>query len=151
MLTKFNNIDAIVSDAIHSCIKDGYKIDVKESVIDHEEDKDCIFKTVLKKDVDGIECKTVITLNGNEDDKTKYYTYHKVETVGDTKWSEETHTYNYTTNKYKLNNTVKDSSLSKTDNDNDWPAEHRKRRECLKLISDKRGFRWVQLNKDSSK
>ena len=148
MLTKFNNIDAIVSDAIHSYIKDGYRIDVKESVIDHEEDKDCIFKAVLKRDVDGIECKTVITLNGNEDDKTKYYTYHKVEIVGDTKWSEETHTYNYTTNKYKLNNTVKDN---KTDNDNDWLADHCKRRECLKLISDNHGFRWDWVNKDSSK
>lgn len=137
MLTKFNNIDAIVSDAIQSYIKDGYKIDVKESVIDHEEDKDCIFKAVLKRDVDGIECKTVITLNGNEDDKTKYYTYHKVEIVGDTKWSEETYTYNYTTNKYKLNNTVKDNKT-----DNDWLADHLKRRECLKLISDKHGFRW---------
>ena len=148
MLTKFNNIDAIVSDAVHSYIKDGYRIDVKESVIDHEEDKDCIFKAVLKRDVDGIECKTVITLNGNEDDKTKYYTYHKVETVGDTKWSEETHTYNYTTNKYKLNNAVKDD---KTDNDNDWLADHLKRRECLKLISDNHGFRWDWINKDSSK
>lgn len=146
MLTKFNNIDAIVSDAVHSCINDGYKIDVKESVIDHEEDKDCIFKAVLKRDVDGIECKTIITLNGNEDDKTKYYTYHKVETVGDTKWSEETHTYNYTTNKYKLNNAVKDDKT-----DNDWLADHLKRRECLKLISDKHGFRWDFVNKDSSK
>ena len=148
MLTKFNNIDAVVSDAIHSCIKDDYKIDVKESVIDHEEDKDCIFKVVLKRDVDGIECKTIITLNGNEDDKTKYYTYHKVEIVGDTKWSEETHTYNYTTNKYKLNNTVKDD---KTDNDNDWLADHRERRKHIKLISDKHGFRWDLVNKDSSK
>lgn len=146
MLTKFNDIHSIISDVIQSYIKDGYKIDVKESVIDHEEDKDCIFKTVLKRDVDGIECKTVITLNGNEDDKTKYYTYHKVETVGDTKWSEETYTYNYTTNKYKLNNTVKDNKT-----DNDWLADHLKRRECLKLISDKHGFRWDWVNKDSSK
>jgi len=116
MLTKFNNMDAVVSDVVHSCINDGYKIDVEESIIDYEEDKNCVFKTVLKKDVDGIECKTVITLNSNEDDKTKYCTYHKVEIVGDTKWSEETYTYNYTTNKYKLNNTVKDNSLNKTNN-----------------------------------
>lgn len=150
MLTKFNDNDiySIISDVIQSYIKDGYCLDVKESAIDHEEDKDCIFKAVLKIDVDGIECKTVITLNGNEDDKTKYYTYHKVETVGDTKWSEETHTYNYTTNKYKLNTTVKDD---KTDNDNDWLADYRKRRKCIKLISDKHGFRWEWVNKDSSK
>lgn len=54
----------------------------------------------------------------------------------------------YTTNKYKLNNTVKDD---KTNNDNDWLADHCKRRECLKLISDNRGFRWDWVNKDSSK
>lgn len=107
MLTKFNDMNEVVSDAIHSCIKDGYKIDAKESVIDHEEDdKDCVFKAVLKKDVDGIECKTVITLNCNEDDKTKYYTYHKVETVGDTKWSEETHTYSSLNTSNRLNDYI---------------------------------------------
>lgn len=150
MLTKFNDMNALVSNEISSYIKDGYHIDVNESAFDCEDGKDCIFKVVLKRDVDGIECKTVITLNGNEDDKTKYYTYHKVETVGDTKWSEETQTYSCITDKYKLNNTVKDD---KTDNDNYdyWLAEHRKRRECLKLISDKCGFRWFQLNEDSSK
>lgn len=149
MLIKFNDIHSIISDVIQSYIKDGYCLDIKESAIDHEEDKDCIFKAVLKIDVDGIECKTIITLNGNEDDKTKYYTYHKVEIVGDTKWSEETYTYNYITDKYKLNNTVKDND--KTDNDNDWLADHLKRRECLKLISDKHGFRWDLVNKDSNK
>ena len=61
MLTKFNDMYSIISDVIQSYIKDGYKIDVKESVIDHEEDKDCIFKSVLKIDVDGIECKTIIS------------------------------------------------------------------------------------------
>lgn len=150
MLTKFNDINALVSNEINSYIKNGYHIDVNESAFNYENDKDCIFKAVLKIDVDGIECKTVITLNGSEDDKTKYYTYHKVEIVGDTKWSEETQTYNCRTDNYKLNNTVKDN---KTDNDiyDYWSAEHRKRRERLKLISDKRGFRWVQLNEDSSK
>jgi hypothetical protein len=147
MFTKFNDMYSIISDVIQSYIKDGYKIDVKESVIDHEEDKDCIFKSVLKIDVDGIECKTIITLNENEDDKSKYCTYHKVEIVGDTNWSEETYTYNYTTDKYKLNNTVKDNSISKTDND--WLADHLKRREYIKLISDKHGFRWF-VNKDIS-
>lgn len=106
MLTKFNDMNEVVSDAIHSCIKDGYKIDAKESVIDHEEDKDCVFKAVLKKDVDGIECKTVITLNNNEDDKSKYCTYHKVETVGDTKWSEETHTCSSLNTSSKLNDYI---------------------------------------------
>lgn len=106
MLTKFNDMNEVVSDAIHSCIKDGYKIDAKESVIDHEEDNDCVFKAVLKKDVDGIECKTVITLNDNEDDKSKYCTYHKVETVGDTKWSEETHTYSSINTSNKLNDYI---------------------------------------------
>ena len=147
MFTKFNDMYSIISDVIQSYIKDGYKIDVKESVIDHEEDKDCIFKSVLKIDVDGIECKTIISFNENEDDKTKYCVYHKIEIVGDTKWSEETYTYNYTTDKYKLNNNVKDNSISKTDND--WLADHLKRRKCIKLISDKHGFRWV-VNKDIS-
>lgn len=148
MLTKFNDMYSIISDVIQSYIKDGYRIDIKESVINHEEDKDCIFKSVLKIDVDGIECKTIITLDSNEDDKTKYCAYHKVEIVGDTKWSEETYTYNYTTDKYKLNNNVKDNSISKTDND--WLADHLKRRKCIKLISDKHGFRWV-VSKDTSK
>lgn len=106
MLTKFNDMNEVVSDAIHSCIKDGYKIDAKESVIDREKDKDCVFKAVLKKDVDGIECKTVITLSDNGDDKNKYCTYHKVETVGDTKWSEETHTYSSVNTSNKLNDYI---------------------------------------------
>jgi len=93
MLTKFDSssdMNTVVSDAIHSYIKDGYRIDAKESVIDREKDKNCTFKAVLKKDVDGIECKTVIELFDNGDDKNKRSTYHRVETVGDTKWSEET-------------------------------------------------------------
>lgn len=96
MPTKFNDandMNTIASNAINSYIKDGYRIDAKESVIDREKDKDCTFKAVLKKDVDGIECKTVITLSDNEDDKNRHCTYHKVDTVGDTKWSEETHTF----------------------------------------------------------
>ena len=106
MLTKFNDMDVIASDAIYSCIKDGYKIDVKESIIDYEKDKDCVFKAVLKKDVDGIECKTIITLSDNGDDKNSYCTYHKVETVGDTKWSEETRTFSSCVDKTKLNSVV---------------------------------------------
>ena len=114
MLTKFNDsndMNTIASDAIHSYIKDGYHIDAKESVIDREKDKDCTFKAVLKKDVDGINCKTVIKLTDNGDDKNKHCTYHKVETVDDTKWSEETRTFSCTTDKTKLNSTVKNHVL----------------------------------------
>lgn len=110
MLTKFNDsndMNTVASDAIHSYIKDGYHIDAKESVIDREKDKDCTFKAVLKKDVDGINCKTVIKLTDNGDDKNKHCTYHKVESVGDTKWSEETRTFSCTTDKTKLNSAVK--------------------------------------------
>lgn len=88
-----------VSDMIHSYIKDGYKIDSKESVIDREKDKDCTFKAVLKKDVDGIECKTTITLSDNGDDKNKSCTYHKVDMVGDEKWNEVTSSFNFKTGK----------------------------------------------------
>lgn len=114
MLTKFNDsndMNTIASDAIHSYIKDGYRIDAKESVVDSEKDKDCTFKAVLKKDVDGIECKTVITLSDNGDDKNKHCTYHKVESVGDTKWSEETRTFSSSTDKTKLNSAVKNHIL----------------------------------------
>ena len=88
-----NDMNTIASDAIHSYIKDGYRIDAKESMIDREKDKDCSFKAVLKKDVGGIECKTAITLSSNVDDKSKYYKYHKVETIGTATWSEETRTF----------------------------------------------------------
>lgn len=114
MLTKFNDpndMNALASDAIQSYIKDGYHINAKESVIDSEKDKDCTFKAVLKKDVDGIECKTVITLTDNGDDKNKACAYHKVETVGDTKWSEETRTFSSSTDKTKLNSAVKNHVL----------------------------------------
>jgi hypothetical protein len=77
-----------VEKDIHSYISDGYKIDCKESIIDPE-DKDCTFKAVLKKDVDGIECKTIIKLSESKNS----HMYNKVETVGDTKWSEESHSY----------------------------------------------------------
>lgn len=130
MLTKFkdsNDMNTIASDAIHSYIKDGYRIDAKESVIDRDKDKDCTFKAVLKKDVDGIECKTVITLTDNGDDKIKSCTYHKVETVGDTKWSEETRTFKSSTSETKCND------------EDDWLKDHRKR---MKRISDKYGFGW---------
>lgn len=110
MLTKSNDMNAIASDAISSYITDGYRIDAKESVIDRDKDKDCTFKAVLKKDVDGIELKTTITITDNGDDKNKSCTYHKVETAGDIKWSEETRTFSYSTDQIKLNSTVNNAT-----------------------------------------
>ena len=114
MLTKFNSsndMNAIASDAISSYINDGYRIDAKESVIDRDKDKDCTFKAVLKKDVDGIELKTTITITDNGDDKNKSCTYHKVETAGDLKWSEETRTFSHSTDQIKLNSTVNNNTI----------------------------------------
>jgi len=136
MLTKINNtandMNTVASDAINSYIKDGYRIDAKESVIDREKDKDCTFKAVLKKDVDGVECKTVITLSDNGDDTNKSCKYHKVETVGDTKWSEETRTFSRSTSKSNLNNAVdkvlkSNPARSSLWNDDKWLENHRKR------------------------
>lgn len=110
MLTKSNDMNAIASDAISSYITDGYRIDAKESVIDRDKDKDCTFKAVLKKDVDGIELKTTITITDNGDDKNKSCTYRKVETAGDLKWSEETRTFSYSTDQIKLNSTVNNAT-----------------------------------------
>lgn len=60
MLTKFNDMDVIASDAVYSCIKDGYKIDVKESIIDYEKDKDCVFRAVLKKTLTELSVKQLL-------------------------------------------------------------------------------------------
>lgn len=114
MLTKSNDMNTIASDAISSYITDGYRIDAKESVIDRDKDKDCTFKAVLKKDVDGIELKTTITITDNGDDKNKSCTYRKVETAGDLKWSEETRTFSYSTDQIKLNSTVNNSNIDDT-------------------------------------
>lgn len=117
MLTKFNSsndMNSIASDAISSYINDGYRIDAKESVIDRNKDKDCTFKAVLKKDVDGIELKTTITITDNGDDKNKSCTYHKVETAGDLKWSEETRTFSHSTDQIKLNSTVNNNNIYDT-------------------------------------
>lgn len=117
MLTKFNSsndMNVIASDTISSYINDGYRIDAKESVIDRNKDKDCTFKAVLKKDVDGIELKTTITITDNGDDKNKSCTYHKVETAGDLKWSEETRTFSHSTDQIKLNSTVNNSNIDDT-------------------------------------
>lgn len=117
MFTKFNSsndMNAIASDAISSYINDGYRIDAKESVIDRNKDKDCTFKAVLKKDVDGIELKTTITISDNGDDKNKSCTYHKVETACDLKWSEETRTFSHYTDQIKLNSTVNNNTIDDT-------------------------------------
>ena len=117
MLTKFNSsndMNSIASDAISSYINDGYRIDAKESVIDRNKDKDCTFKAVLKKDVDGIELKTTITISDNGDDKNKSCTYHKVDTACDLKWSEETRTFSHSTDQIKLNSTENNSNIDDT-------------------------------------
>lgn len=146
MLTKFNSsndMNTVASDAIHSYIEDGYHIDAKESVIDRDKDKDCTFKAVLKKDVDGIECKTTITLTDNGDDKNKACTYHKVETVGDTKWSEETRTFSSSTDKTKLNTPNFDKARKMWESDiNDW-------RKQARYLSDAYNLGWDWLGKAS--
>lgn len=114
MLTKFNDMNAIVSEAINDCFKEGYTIDAKESVIDQEKEKDCTFKTVMKRDLDDIECKTIIKLTNNSDDKNKYCKYHKVEFVGDTKWSEETRTFSCSIDKTKFNSKVNSNDVDNT-------------------------------------
>lgn len=102
MLTNFNDsneMNTFVSDAISARIQDGYRIDAKESVVDHEKDKNCTFKAVLKKDVDGVLCKTVITLHESADFNNinklnfKASTYHRVDLVDDLVWGEETRTF----------------------------------------------------------
>ena len=121
MLTKFNNfkdINSFISDTIHSYIKDGYTIDMKESVIDKEKDGDCTFKSVLKRDVDGIECKAVITLHEKDNTQGKSFTFHKVDSVGDTKWGEETRTFESSCNIYspKDNHVHRDDTSKTTEN-----------------------------------
>lgn len=114
MITKFNDMNAVVSEAINDCFKEGYTIDAEESVIDQEKEKDCTFKTVMKKDLDGIECKTIIKLTSNIDDKNKYCKYHKVEFVGDTKWSEETRTFSCSNNKTEFNSNINNEEVDNT-------------------------------------
>lgn len=98
-LNHANDMNTLASDTINSYIQDGYRIDAKESVVDHEKDKNCTFKAVLKKDVDGVLCKTVITLHESADFNNinklnfKTYTYHRVDLVDDLVWGEETRTF----------------------------------------------------------
>ena len=121
MLTNFNNfkdVNGFISDTIHSYIKDGYNIDMKESAIDKEKDGDCTFKSVLKRDVDGVECKAVITLHEKDTTHGKSFTFHKVDSVGDTKWGEETRTFESSCNvcSSKDTNTNKDVTSKTTTN-----------------------------------
>ena len=91
MFNNFNDQDDmnnIASDAIHSYIKDGYRIDAAESIVDSDIDKGCTFKAVLKKDENDIEYIAGIKLF---DDKNKSQVSHKVEiTVSATKTDEIT-------------------------------------------------------------
>lgn len=86
MFNNFNcqdDMNNIASDAIHSYIKDGYRIDAAESIVDSNIDKGCTFKAVLKKDENDIEYIATIKLF---DDKNKSQVSHKVEiTVSATK------------------------------------------------------------------
>lgn len=83
-----------VADVIHSYIEDGYKINCKESIIDPLKDKDCTFKAVLTKDVDGIECKTVIKTLANQDKSNVATKFHKVDYVGSDIFNEEIRSFN---------------------------------------------------------
>ena len=99
MMTKYdaNKVNSDIADTVHKYIADGYRIDCKDSIIT-DDDKGCTFKAVLTKDVDGIECKVKVTLSETGDESNKTYTYHKVDTVGDIRWSEETRSYSSSTN-----------------------------------------------------
>lgn len=78
-----DDMNNIASDAIHSYIKDGYRIDAAESIVDSDIDKGCTFKAVLKKNENDIEYIATIKLF---DDKNKSQVSHKVEiTVSATK------------------------------------------------------------------
>lgn len=114
MLTNFNNandMNTLASDTISSYIQDGYRIDAKESVVDHEKDKNCTFKVVLKKDVDGVLCKTIITLHEsdnfskNSNLNFKTFTYHKIDLVNGLVWDEESRTFSSSHRSVPTNNT----------------------------------------------
>lgn len=100
-LNDSNDMNILASDTINSYIRDGYRIDAKESVIDLEKDKDCTFKAVLKKDVDGVQCKTIVTLHDSDGFsnanklKLKTRTYHKLDLVDGVVWDEESRTFSY--------------------------------------------------------
>lgn len=121
MLTKFNNrndMNTLASDTINSYIQDGYRIDAKESVVDNEKDKNCTFKVVLKKDVDGVLCKTIITLHESDSFNDtnrlnfKTSTYHKVDFVDGLVWDEESRTFSSSHRSIPTNNLT-----NKKDND----------------------------------
>jgi hypothetical protein len=121
MLTSFNNtndMNILASNTINSYIQDGYRIDAKESAIDSEKNKNCTFKAVLKKDVDGVLCKTIITLHESDSFssisnlKFKTYTYHKLDLVDGLVWDEESRTFSSSHRSASINN-----ASNKKDND----------------------------------
>lgn len=117
MLTKFNDsndMNTAASDVIHSYIKEGYRIDAKESAINRDKDKDCTFKAVLKKDEDGVECKVVIKVTDSVGDKR--CTFYKLETANGIKRSEETRSY-YNDSTLTNMSFTKLSDVIKTHND----------------------------------
>lgn len=118
---EYNDMNVFASDAISACIQDGYRIDAKESIIDREKDKDCTFKAVLKKDVSGIECKRVITLYDNGNNKNRRCEYRKVDTVGGEQWSEEVRTFSHSFGEsYKCCSDNKSDSNSQFNKLNDY-------------------------------
>ena len=84
----------------------GTSVYIAESGVDTE-------YVLLKKDVDGVECKTVITVSDNGDDNNKSYTYHKIDMVGNEKWNEVTSSFNYKSDNVKDANNDNQTSQTK--------------------------------------
>lgn len=113
-LVNTKDINNDISDTIHEYIRDGYKIDPRESIIT-DSDKDCTFKAVLKKDVDGIECKTTITLNENIEGDVRHSTYRKVDLVGNQVFKGETKKFTSLVHKESSNKEVKEENKKNPD------------------------------------
>lgn len=160
MLHKDNSdMNTLASNAIRSCLQDGYKIDAKESVIDANRDKDCTFKAVLKRDVDGIECKTIIKVSETgSSDKNKSYSYNKVEYVGDTRWSEESRTYSSSTSVYNHVNEKESSKAKRACKDSDskyeckCPSAFTRLDDVIKINNKKQSdsVKHIKVNSDDS-
>lgn len=160
MLHKDNSdMNTLASNAIHSCLQDGYRIDAKESVIDANKDKDCTFKAVLKRDVDGIECKTIIKVSETgSSDKNKSYSYNKVEYVGDTKWSEESRTYSSSTSVYSHVNEKESNKAKHTCKDSNskyeckYPSAFTRLDDVIKINNKEQGdsTKHIKVNSDDS-
>lgn len=97
----YQDMNLVAYDAINSYISKGYHIDVKESIIDHSKDKNCIFKAVLKKEADNSNYKVAIKICGFEDDSNTVCLYSKVETIDNIKLNEETRSFSL--RKYDVN------------------------------------------------